>query len=77
MNDNPYQPPCDSSDGHYDWSLSKRVFLAFSLITIWYLLISGIVTWKEYSASRSLRTPREQIESFFLNWKADPRLSKQ
>jgi len=77
IDNNPYASPVDTSTGHYDWSLAKQALLACSMIAILWLAAIVIPAWREYSASRSLRSPRERIESFFLDWKADPRLSKQ
>ena len=74
VNDNPYAPPCDNSKGHYDLTLAKRIFLAFAAIAIWYLLIVGVASWQNFSESRGRRTVLQQIELFFLDWKADPRL---
>lgn len=69
-NDNPYASPIESSQGEYDWTLAKRVFLWVSTMAIVYLLMDAIVIWQSWNARTlpSDATMIEQVKAFFFGW---------
>lgn len=72
-NDNPYQAPAASGKGKYDWTLAKRVFLAVSMLTIFYLLCSGVGAWNEFRHINPNRTNvKNQLVDFFTGWNTPP-----
>ena len=70
--DNPYASPADSLDGHYDWSLAKRMFLAVSLLACFCLLCNAVVLYGSWSAGQFEpgTTWVDQLKNLMLDWKS-------
>jgi hypothetical protein len=45
-NDNPYAAPPCSGKGEYDWTLAKRMFLAFSAVAAMWLIPTAYGSWQ-------------------------------
>ena len=69
LNENPYLSPVVSGKGEYDWTLAKRMFIAFAAMAGFYLLCSGVMSWQSFSEvpTNQYRSPVEQVQSFFTD----------
>ena len=69
-NENPYASPSESWTGEYDWTLAKRMFLAFAALAGVYLLIDAVVIWQSWDGRTlpSDATLIEQVKAFFFGW---------
>lgn len=69
-NDNSYAAPPCSGKGEYDWTLAKRIFVAFSVLTAVYMLPGAIGSYQLFTRLQSYQghTIWQKAESFFTDW---------
>jgi hypothetical protein len=70
VNDNPYQSPVVSCKGEYDWTLAKRIFVAFAVLAAVYMLPGAIGSYQAFNRLSSYQghTILQKVGSFLTDW---------
>jgi hypothetical protein len=68
---NPYTSPGEGGEGGYDWTLAKRMWMAFASLAIVYLLASAVGSWQVFRADCNHRhePALHTVAEFFTDWR--------